>query len=64
MSKTEIMNDLNKIMDAHSLSIGDIAEKMNVSFMTVYRWKHGLAAPKSRLILEAYQKFTQQFPLQ
>jgi len=63
MSKLEIMNNLNKIMDKYPLSLGEIAEKINVSFMTVYRWKNGLAAPRSRLVLNAYEKFTTEFPI-
>jgi hypothetical protein len=63
MDKVDLMNDLNKIMDKYDLSLADVAAKVSISFMTAYRWKHGLAAPKSRLILQSYQNFLKEFPL-
>jgi transcriptional regulator with XRE-family HTH domain len=63
MDKIELMNDLNKIMDKYGLTLADVATKVSISFMTAYRWKHGLSAPKSRLILQAYQSFIKEFPV-
>lgn len=51
----DVTKEINKLMGRYNLSREDIASKLGVSAMTVWRWQKGKALPKSRIILKAIE---------
>jgi transcriptional regulator with XRE-family HTH domain len=47
-------------MRRYNLSREDVASKLGVSLMTIYRWEHGKNLPKSRLVLREFEGFKQR----
>lgn len=56
-NKKPVKDVINEIMTTKGLSLEKIAGEIGVSSMTVYRWKRGLAAPKSEAILKALSNY-------
>ncbi|MBU4312772.1 MAG: helix-turn-helix transcriptional regulator [Candidatus Omnitrophica bacterium] len=54
-----IQQDLQTLMRRHNLSREDVASKLGVSAMTIYRWEHGKNLPKSRLVLREFEGLKQ-----
>lgn len=52
-----IQQELNALMRRHDLSREDVASRLGVSAMTIYRWEHGKNLPKSRLVIREFEKF-------
>jgi transcriptional regulator with XRE-family HTH domain len=57
---TNIQQELQALMRRHNLSREDVASKLGVSLMTIYRWEHGKNLPKSRLVLREFEEFKQR----
>lgn len=55
-----IQQELQALMRRHNLSREDVASKLGVSLMTIYRWEHGKNLPKSRLVLREFEEFKQR----
>lgn len=55
-----IRQDLQTLMRRHNLSREDVASKLGVSAMTIYRWEHGKNLPKSRLVLREFEGLKQR----
>lgn len=47
-------------MRRHDLSREDVASKLGVSAMTIYRWESGKNLPKSRLVLREFEELKQR----
>lgn len=54
-----IQQELQDLMKKHNLSREDVASKLGVCMMTIYRWEHGKTGPKSRIILRGFEKLKQ-----
>ena len=57
---TNIQQELQALMRRHNLSREDVASKLGVSLMTIYRWEHGKNLPKSRLVLKAFENLLRE----
>jgi transcriptional regulator with XRE-family HTH domain len=57
---TNIQQELQALMRRYNLSREDVASKLGVSLMTIYRWEHGKNLPKSRLVLREFEGFKQR----
>jgi len=51
----DIQKEIVALMRKHDLSREDIASKLGVTAMTVWRWQTGAGVPKSRIILKAIE---------
>ena len=56
---SKIQRELQALMSKHDLSREDIASKLGVSTMTIYRWGRGKTFPQSRLMLKEFEKLKQ-----
>ena len=54
-----IQREVQDLMRKHNLSREDIASKLGVAMMTVYRWETGKTSPKSRFIIREFEKMKQ-----
>jgi len=54
-----IKQELQALMRRHDLSREDVASKLGVSAMTIYRWESGKNLPKSRLVLRGFEELKQ-----
>ncbi len=52
-----IQQELQALMRKDNLSREDVASRLGVSAMTIYRWEHGKNLPKSRLVIREFEKF-------
>jgi transcriptional regulator with XRE-family HTH domain len=52
----DIQKEVQDIMKRHDLSREDLASRLGVTMMTIYRWENGRNFPKSRLILREFEK--------
>lgn len=52
----DIQREVQDIMKKHDLSREDLASRLGVTMMTIYRWENGRNFPKSRLILREFEK--------
>lgn len=57
---SKIQRGLQTLMSKHDLSREDIASRLGVSTMTIYRWEHGKTIPQSRLMLKEFEKLKQE----
>lgn len=55
-----IQQELQTLMRRHNLSREDVASKLRVSAMTIYRWENGKNMPKSRLVLREFEELKQR----
>lgn len=55
-----IQQELQVLMRRHDLSREDVASKLGVSSMTIYRWESGKNLPKSRLVLRGFEELKQK----
>lgn len=51
-----IQKEVQDLMKKHDLSREDLASRLGVTMMTIYRWENGRNFPKSRLILREFEK--------
>jgi len=56
----DIQKDVRELMEKHDLSREDLASRLGVCSMTVYRWGRGTNLPTSRLVLRAFGKLKQR----
>lgn len=55
----DIQQKLQTLMRKNNLSREDVASRLGVSVMTIYRWEHGKNLPKSRLVIREFEKLNQ-----
>jgi transcriptional regulator with XRE-family HTH domain len=55
-----IQKEVQELMRKHNLSREDMASKLGVSMMTIYRWENGRNFPKSRLMIREFEKLKQE----
>lgn len=52
----KIQQELQALMRRYDLSREDVASRLGVSAMTIYRWENGKNLPKSRLVLREFEE--------
>lgn len=57
---SKIQKELQALMSKHDFSREDIASRLGVSTMTIYRWERGKTFPQSRLMLKEFEKLKQE----
>ena len=55
-----IQKEVHDLMKKHRLSREDIASKLGVTMMTIYRWENGKTSPKSRIMIREFEKLKQE----
>jgi len=50
-----VKRDVQDLISRYNLSREDLASRLGVSAMTIYRWQNGKVLPKSRLVLRAIE---------
>ena len=55
-----IQKEVRDLMRKYNLSREDIASKLGVTMMTIYRWENGRTFPKSRLMIREFEKLKQE----
>jgi len=50
-----VKRDVQDLISRYNLSREDLASRLGVSAMTIYRWQNGKALPKSRVVLRAIE---------
>jgi transcriptional regulator with XRE-family HTH domain len=55
-----IQRDIQELMRKHNLSREDMASRLGVTMMTIYRWENGRNFPKSRLMIREFEKLKQE----
>ena len=56
----DIQKEVQYLMRKHNLSKEDIASKLGVTMMTIYRWENGKTYPKSRFIIREFEKLKRE----
>jgi len=54
--------EIQHLMETYNLSEEDIAAKLQIRAQTVYRWERGTSKPRSRIVLQAFEKFKKGLP--
>ena len=55
-----IQRDVQDLMRKHNLSREDMASRLGVTMMTIYRWENGRNFPRSRLMIREFEKLKQE----
>lgn len=55
-----IQREVQDLIRKYNLSKEDIASKLGVTMMTVYRWEKGKTSPKSKFIIRELEKLKQE----
>ena len=55
-----IQKELRDLMQKYNLSQEDIASKLGVTMMTIYRWENGRTSPRSRIMIREFEKLKQE----
>ncbi len=55
-----IQREVQDLMRKHNLSREDMASRLGVTMMTIYRWENGRNFPRSRLIIREFEKLKQE----
>jgi transcriptional regulator with XRE-family HTH domain len=56
----DIQREIPDLMRKYKLSREDIASRLGVSMMTIYRWENGKTIPQSRLTMRELEKLKQE----
>jgi len=56
----DIQKEVQGLLKKHDLSREDMASRLGVTMMTIYRWENGRNFPKSRLILREFEKLKRE----
>lgn len=57
---SKIREELQTLRSKHNLSREDIASRLGVCVMTVYRWERGESFPQSRFMIREFEKLKQE----
>jgi len=55
-----IRQDLQAFRSKYNLSREDIASRLGICVMTVYRWERGESFPRSRFLIREFEKFKRE----
>ena len=55
-----IQREVQNLMRKHNLSREDMASRLGVTMMTIYRWENGRNFPRSRLMIREFEKLKQE----
>ena len=55
-----IQKEVQDLMKKHKLSREDMASRLGVTMMTIYRWENGRNFPRSRLMIREFEKLKQE----
>ena len=55
-----IQKEVQDLMRKHNLSREDMASRLGVTMMTIYRWENGRNFPRSRLMIREFEKLKQE----
>ncbi len=55
-----IQKEVRGLMKKYKLSREDMASRLGVTMMTIYRWENGRTFPKSRLMIREFEKLKQE----
>ena len=55
-----IQREVQDLMRKHNLSREDVASRLGVTMMTIYRWENGKNFPRSRLMIREFEKLKQE----
>jgi len=55
-----IQRDIQELMRKHNLSREDMASRLGVTMMTIYRWENGKNFPKSRLMIREFERLKRE----
>jgi DNA-binding XRE family transcriptional regulator len=55
-----IQREVQDLMRKHNLSREDMASRLGVTMMTIYRWENGRNCPRSRLMIREFEKLKQE----
>jgi len=55
-----IQRDVQDLMRKHNFSREDMASKLGVTMMTIYRWENGRNFPRSRLMIREFEKLKRE----
>jgi len=55
-----IQRDIQELMRKHNLSREDMASRLGVTMMTIYRWENGRNFPKSRLMIREFERLKRE----
>ena len=55
-----IQKEVRNLMKKFKLSREDMASRLGVTMMTIYRWENGRTFPKSRLMIREFEKLKQE----
>ena len=55
-----IQKEVQDLMKKHKLSREDMASRLGVTMMTIYRWENVRTFPKSRLMIREFEKLKQE----
>jgi transcriptional regulator with XRE-family HTH domain len=55
-----IQKEVQDLMKKYRLSREDIASRLGVTMMTIYRWENGRTFPKSRIMIREFEKLKQE----
>lgn len=58
--KISMQKNVQDLRRKYNLSQEDIASRLGVTMMTVYRWENGIHLPRSRFIIREFEKFKQE----
>ena len=55
-----IQKEVRDLMKGFKLSREDMASRLGVTMMTIYRWENGRNFPRSRLMIREFEKLKQE----
>ena len=55
-----IQEEIQELMRTYNLSKEDLASRLGVCMMTIYRWEQGKALPKSRYMLRELEELKRE----
>ena len=55
-----IQRDIQELMRKHNLSREDMASRLGVTMMTIYRWENGKNFPRSRLMIREFERLKRE----
>jgi len=55
-----IQRDIQELMRKHNLSREDVASRLGVTMMTIYRWENGKNFPRSRLMIREFERLKRE----
>ncbi len=55
-----IQREVQDLMRRHNLSREDMASRLGVTMMTIYRWENGRNFPRSRIMIREFERLKRE----